>query len=322
MRDIKKSRIVSLFLIIVLLSLALPGSVNAQAGVGERFFPETGHTVSGVFLTFFESFDEPLLYFGYPITDELIDPIDGQRSQYFQRARFDLIENGNGESAIRLAPLGELLHDGQGLVIPTNQNVSACRRFDTGQEVCYGFLAFYDNHGGSMLFGDPISGLEQRDDRLVQYFERARFEWRPEQPAGSRVGLTDLGRIYFDKRIGNQAFLQAKQGSNILSAPIKLASYAFVTSPMAASGSQQKVFIIVQDQNFNPVPGASVQIAVHLPGELGAVYRSPDTTDGNGIASLVFQVDQYASQQIVEIEVTAEYNGLITKTSTWFRVWN
>jgi len=318
----KKSKFISLILLIVLISLVSPGSVSAQGGVGEKFFPETGHTVRGAFLEFYESFDDPLLYFGYPITDELIDPIDGQRSQYFQRARFDLIQNGNGESAIRLAPLGELLHDGQGLIIPTNPNVSACRRFSTGQEVCYGFLAFYDNHSGEQLFGEPISGLEQRDDRLVQYFERARFEWRPEQPAGSRVGLTDLGRIYFDKRIGNQAFLQANPGSNILSTPLKLTARSFVTEPMIASAGQQRVFIIVQDQNYNPVPGASVQIAVHLPGELGAVYRSPVPTDADGIAQLVFQVDQYASQQIVEIEVTAEYNGLVATTSTWFRVWN
>lgn len=317
----KKYYFISLAILFLLICLGIPGSVLAQEDGGERFFPETGHSVKGPFLVYYQSFDDPLLYFGYPITDELIDPIDGQKSQYFQRARFDLKMDGSVE-VISLAPLGELLHDGDGLAMPDNPNVSACRRFETGKQVCYGFLAFFDNHNGAVLFGNPISGLEQRDGRLVQYFERARFEWRPEQPAGSRVGLTDLGRIYFDKRIGNQAFLQAKPASNVLFSPLKLTARAFVSRAMTVSGSQQQVFIIVQDQNLHPVSGASVQIAVHLPGELGAVYRSPELTDEDGIAELVFQVDDYPARQMVEVEVTVDYQGMSTTTSTWFRVLN
>jgi len=60
------------------------------------------------------------------------------------------------------------------------------------------FQAFWEQHGALAAFGYPISReFVERDpqagDRLVQYFERHRFEFHPDAPAGSQVQLTRLG---------------------------------------------------------------------------------------------------------------------------------
>lgn len=61
--------------------------------------------------------------------------------------------------------------------------------------MCYKLLQFYDANNGPFYFGEPISEAELRDGRIVQYFENARFEWRPNQPSDLQIGLTDLGRV-------------------------------------------------------------------------------------------------------------------------------
>src|SRR5262245_52283031 len=43
-----------------------------------------------------------------------------------------------------------------------------------------GFLEFWREHGGQLIFGYPISEEIVEDGRIVQYFERARFEYHPE----------------------------------------------------------------------------------------------------------------------------------------------
>jgi hypothetical protein len=47
------------------------------------------------------------------------------------------------------------------------------------------FLAYWNTHGGLAQFGYPLSEefseqLEDGQTYTVQYFERARFEWHPE----------------------------------------------------------------------------------------------------------------------------------------------
>ncbi len=73
---------------------------------GVRYFPETGHTLRGEFLNFWER-RGGLAIFGYPISEELVQRLDDGRNylvQYFERARFELVGNRT-----RLATLGSAL---------------------------------------------------------------------------------------------------------------------------------------------------------------------------------------------------------------------
>ena len=61
-------------------------------GSGERFFPETGHAISGAFYDFWRK-RGGLDVFGHPISEPMseVSPVDGQPRtvQYFERARFE-----------------------------------------------------------------------------------------------------------------------------------------------------------------------------------------------------------------------------------------
>jgi hypothetical protein len=61
-----------------------------------------------------------------------------------------------------------------------------CQFFvETHHSLCFGFFAYWQQHGGTALFGMPISEEFQERGadgtmRTVQYLERARFEYHPE----------------------------------------------------------------------------------------------------------------------------------------------
>nr|MBI2904359.1 hypothetical protein [Chloroflexota bacterium] len=68
------------------------------------------------------------------------------------------------------------------------------RYFDeTGHTVRGNFLTHFDANGGLEVFGYPITDeFVNAGGRLVQYFQNARFEYYPENPADSQVQLGKL----------------------------------------------------------------------------------------------------------------------------------
>ncbi len=90
-----------------------------SSGNGEgRFFEETGHNLSGLFREYWNnhgldfgdpgvSFRESLALFGYPISEEFVDPDTGLVTQYFERARFEHHpENAGSHYEVLLGHLG------------------------------------------------------------------------------------------------------------------------------------------------------------------------------------------------------------------------
>src|SRR3954453_10309606 len=94
------------------------------------------------------------------------------------------------------------------LLAPGAQSAQAqqpsCRTFpETGKTVCGKFLTFWDTHGGLAQQGYPISEAFQEVSELdnkpytVQYFERAVFEWHPENAPPYDVLLAQLGTFRY-----------------------------------------------------------------------------------------------------------------------------
>ncbi len=87
---------------------------------------------------------------------------------------------------------------------------------ETGHNLKDDFLRYYRGTPDALiLFGYPISeAFTNRDGRLTQYFQRARFELYPERPEGQRVQLTPIGRatyvpgpqLILDNTLGCQFF--------------------------------------------------------------------------------------------------------------------
>jgi hypothetical protein len=306
------------FLFVVMAGLASP--VRAQTS-DQLYVPATGHWIRGEFLKYYQSVDNSLLLFGYPITDEFVDSTDQITTQYFQRARLDLINGPAGES-IQLAPLGVYTQETGAPTAPFSTNSPACREFDaTGKSVCYAFLQFYDEYNGAQYFGNPISDAEIMDDRIVQYFERARMEWKPELPAGQRVALTNLGILYYDSHVGDEGKLGPAQSPIPQAIPlVTLQAHAFVTQALIPANGTQVLYIITQDQNFAPVPGVSAKVTVTLPNGQTVVYH-PSLTNSDGITQLTFSLKGIPIKDVVQVEVDTDYMSFQAQTSTWFRIW-
>jgi hypothetical protein len=295
---------------ILILAAAIQGNVQAQSF--ERNF-QNGYSVRGAFLEFYENAPDPLLLFGYPISREISRP-DGTLYQYFQYARFDLV-NGPDGPVVELFPLGKILYTPSDTIPPLNTNSPACRRFESGFSVCYSFLSFYDRYQGETYIGSPISNIEVHDGRYVQYFENASMEWRPDSATGEVVGLGDLGRLYvsqFDP-------LPQDPGGYSLSTPESLQAHAFVTQALVPAQGTQTVYVIVQDQNFEPVEGARVMMSVYYPNDQYDLLAP--ITNADGISQYSFQVSDVPVKEVVRVEVLVTIGTSEAGASTWFRSW-
>jgi hypothetical protein len=179
-------------LLLVLLAATWLPAAGAQNTL--RYFGQTGHYLRGAFRSFWER-NGGVANFGYPLTEEYYRGSDGRIVQFFERARFELLVQGN-QAIIELGRLGvETTGNKIFPKTPPFTSTRARRYFPETEHSLQGaFKATWEARGGLRIFGNPIS--EEIAERLsdgrfhtVQYFERARFElW----PGGVLIG--HLGR--------------------------------------------------------------------------------------------------------------------------------
>jgi hypothetical protein len=228
MAAMKASRI---YLALLMVTLLAGGARTARAkGTDARYFSETGHWVSGAFLALYDAAVDPVLLYGYPISDALVDARSGLRVQYFQRARFELhLDAAEGER-VMFTPIGSRVYTpGQNPALDISNTLAGRTYRETAFPVCYAFLDFFEANGGAAQFGYPISGFETYGGRIVQYFERVRFEWYPELGEGQKVRLADLGRTYFDSIPEDAALLAPTVNSFALQNRVqRLVTHVFV----------------------------------------------------------------------------------------------
>lgn len=309
---------IAILLTIVAVLVNPASAVDAQSA-GSRYFAETGHYVRGEFLTFYEGVSEPEFVFGYPITEAFSDAQSGKLIQYFQRARFVYFpENAEG-SRVRLSPLGEAIYQpasGVNYFTPFG-----CRSFDTGYSVCFAFLDFFEKYGGEAIFGQPISGFEFLNGRMVQYFQNARMEWYPEYPEGQKVSIANLGRIYFDavrERVSLLNPVLADSGDNIIKV-ISVQPRVFVLKAVTQPNDEQVIYAIVQDQTLSPVYNALTLITITWPN--GTAESKALPTNQSGIVILPISVRNQPPGTLVKVEVQVLYEGIEGYTLNSFRIW-
>jgi hypothetical protein len=189
----------------VLLGLA-PSAAAEPAGVVDGaglppelaalYFPATGHNLTGGFLRYWWERGQVAL-FGHPISEEQSE--DGRTVQYFERARFEYYPEHRGTPhEVQLGLLGREVTRGRDEpafrpVGPVAESAERAYAAATGHTVAFAFKRFWEAAGGLRAFGYPISEEFQEEGRTVQYFERARFEYRPE--AAGTPDEVQLGRL-------------------------------------------------------------------------------------------------------------------------------
>ena len=310
-------------LILILFVFAVVGiawQTAAAQVANERYFPETGHWVTDEFLTKYQAIPNPSELYGNPITEAFEDSF-GIKVQYFEKVRFELDPTLPSNLQVKLSPLGEYLYqEGQQMFVPSN--FPACRYFpESRNSVCYAFLDFFEKNGGVAQFGYPISGFEIHEDWIVQYFQNARFEWHPENSPGQWVVVSDFGYRYFNDRGEDPRRLNPVGEVDGIVAPVlRLRPRAFVSSAILPAGETQTLYVIVQDQNLNPVPDVQVDFVIEFSDRSQKEYRISDTNEA-GISTFSFSVSA-SSRGVAKIVVVVTHNNTITgETRTSFQIW-
>lgn len=308
-------RRLALLLLLFILPLTVWGPAKAQSS-DVLFFPETGHNVKGDFLRHYNSVRDPKLVFGYPITEEITSK-DGKTVQYFQRARFEL--RADLPERVQLTMVGQAAYTtgNQQLNI---ENSQGCKLFPTGFRVCFAFLDFYELNNGPAQFGNPISPFEFRENLIVQYFEKARFEWRADRPDGQRVVLTDLGRYYFDQLGENSAHFKPISPLDATINPIlSIDARAYVMKPVALASGTQTVYIVVQSQTRQAVPNANGKATVRFTD--GRTQEYFFSTNATGLGTVTFDFTDQKQGELIPVDILVTYEGLSATTTTSFRIW-
>ena len=195
-----------LALAILTAALAALQPAAAQEEPGEAmYFSETGFWVDPIFADFWQT-RGGLATFGYPISRAFYE--GGLHRQYFERAIFEHHDD-------KPFPLNVLpVRLGASLTIEQRQNgdehfvyqdglnppsENALYFNETGHYLDGIFRDYWDEHGGLVTFGFPLSEPFYEADiytgrlQLVQYFERTRMEHHPDEKPGYHVLLGHLG---------------------------------------------------------------------------------------------------------------------------------
>jgi hypothetical protein len=174
----------------------MPASTASAAQA--RYFPNTGNSVGGAFLRFFDAYGG-VRVFGLPLTGELNE--NGRTVQYFERQRFEYFPEKTGTSyEVQLGLLGTRAAAGKpgaGRVAAFASRKDMVYVSETGHSLSGAFLSFWRANGGVRVLGYPITEPIEEAGLTVQYFERARMEYHPEKAKqGFVVELSLLGRDY------------------------------------------------------------------------------------------------------------------------------
>ncbi len=196
-----------LLLVVGLLVSGFVGVLTPRgAEAAARCFVETGKCVEGIFLDYWETHGG-LAQQGLPISaafDE-VSAFDGLTYyvQYFERARFEAHPENRAPYNVLLGQLGREQFQAQ---YPSGRPAGGTgeRCFvETGRCVRGVFLDYWERNGGLAQQGLPLSDdfdeVNPGNGRTyrVQYFERARFEYHPENAFPYDVLLGLVGREQF-----------------------------------------------------------------------------------------------------------------------------
>jgi hypothetical protein len=217
--------LVSLLMLTLLTAASVPWAAGAAAQQNNQCFAETGQCVGGRFLEYWRSRGldmgdqgisarESLALFGYPLTPEFTQQLeDGKRYtvQYFERVRMELHPENAAPHDVLLGQFGRAIlttvPDAPTAPVAPSTRQGYAHFAVTGHNVAPDFALFWSRNGGLAVFGYPLS--EEFEERLedgnvytVQYFERVRMEFHPENPAPNNVLLGLLGRTALEQKNG------------------------------------------------------------------------------------------------------------------------
>lgn len=109
--------------------------------------------------------------------------------------------------------------------------------------------------------------MEIHDEIIVQYFELARFEWRPDLAEEHIVRVSDLGYPYYFATQEDIVHLSGETRNFITSSPFPTElQVSTTTSPESVHQGEEVILNVkVQDQFYIPVNDALIVYMVRFP---------------------------------------------------------
>ncbi len=215
LRLLTGTMVLTLTLLLIPSALAA-GPAPSAVQADQQCFAQTGLCISGRIGQYWAE-NGGLAVFGYPTSDQHQELVENRpfQVQWFERNRLELHPENARPYDVLLGRLGadRLGQQGRTLsTLPQGQAAPNCDFFaPTGHAVCEPFRSYFHSHGlqfdgaggysvaeNMALFGMPLSepSMETNgsgDRVLTQWFERARFEYHPGNPASYQVLLGLLG---------------------------------------------------------------------------------------------------------------------------------
>jgi len=311
----------ALFVLTLIWLLCQWQPMSARAQSNSRYFRPSGHNVQAAFLDYFDTHGG-VDRFGYPLTEQFHDA-RGVLVQYFQRALMEYQPNNAAPYKVALAPLGVLLNRQEPPInaVDIPRTSDRLRRYfrETGHTLSFMFLNYFDQHGGAAIFGYPISEFKLENGRIVQYFQRARMEWHPENSMRYQVHVGLLGSDYADVT-GVRAVQRARvapldpvpaptpRSPNLIYSAPALRCTAVIKSRVMDVRGVQSVSAHVQDKaSGRGIESVGLLMTVRFAtGSQTFIGR----TDANGIAVLSFDIGTQPSGIIVAVQVEFTQRGV------------
>lgn len=310
-----------LFVVLVLFVMALAAlpAVRTQAQ-DARCFPETGFCISGPIRQYWER-NGGLPVFGFPISALQNETIEGWTGpvQWFQRDRLeDHTNEGRGVLAGRLG-VEFLARQGRPWQFqPLGNPIQGCRGFpETGYYLCGGFLSFWERNGGLERFGFPITNQITENiggrDYSVQYFERRRMEFHPENrpPFDILLGLlgTELRTTPAPPPptptpvpVSQQIRIDEPAENGIISSPVR------VTGRTTLQPASNNLSFRVLEPNGVELASGTIPVTRQSNGEgLFSSYIAFRAPAGNSVVFELTERDQRTGAAIAQTRRTTRY---------------
>lgn len=330
----------------------VPALSQSPYGAGVRYFPATGHNVQGEFLAFFNRYGGEAI-FGLPRTEGFFQ--DGLKVQYSQRARMEYHPRNPPYYQVQLSLLGDLLGHRMPPIpsfsIPVSNHPQRRYYPQTGHTLSYAFLLYFDSHGGLDISGYPITELLMEQGTVVQYFQRAKMEWHPENPVSHQIRLGNLGDEYITRTHLPSSYLDPvppltgpaaptpevwttptpanpppdypQPTATVFVPPLPIPTDfrvpASVKYPITGQGGYQTVYVRVMDDWGQAVRDAAVEIVVHF--RSGDQVFHANGTDASGFSSFTFSIGYPPPGYTVLVDVHATLGGRTTTGRTSFIPW-
>ncbi len=270
----------------------------------------TGHDVAGRFQTFYDQ-SGGLPVFGYAVSGPVYE--NNVFVQYFERQRFEYHPDKAGTPyEVQLGRLGYDTAQEKGLLstapfqaqpAPSGDNPNCSYVAQTGHWLCNGFRDYWNSHGlefgdsgvsyreSLALFGYPISDeyVDPATGTTVQYFERARLEFHPDNPGPYKVELGLLGSPSWQAAAGNTTPAPdiTPVGQQIAAMALKYVGTPYVWGGTSPSGFDCSGFVYYV---VNQVLGNG-----SFPRDMGSQVSQGTPVDRNSLrpGDLVFQQNTY-----------------------------